>query len=71
MELYNELSMVIKFPLIKHESMGHGIVITNDGHRIVEAGFSHDGIKNLSLDNPFISASNIPVLEFINETLKK
>lgn len=61
--------MVIKFPLIKHESMGHGIVIHNDGHRIVEVGFSHDGIKNLSLDNPFISASNIPVLEFINEEL--
>lgn len=69
MELYNELSMVIKFPLIKHESMGHGIVIHNDGHRIVEVGFSHDGIKNLSLDNPFISASYIPVLEFINEEL--
>ena len=68
-ELYNKLSMVIKFPLIKHESMGNGIVISNDGHHIIEVGFADDGVKNLSLDNPFITASNLTVLDFINEEL--
>lgn len=61
--------MVIKFPLLKHESMGNGVVIKNNGHHIVEVGFSGDGIKNLTLDNPFITSCDISVLDFINDEL--
>lgn len=69
MECYNELSMANKFALIKHESMGNGIVISNNGQRTIEVGFVDDGIKILTVDNPFISETHMSVMEFINDEL--
>lgn len=61
--------MANKFALIKHESMGNGIVIVNNGQRTIEVGFVDDGIKILTIDNPFISEAHMTVMEFINDEL--
>ncbi len=69
MECYNDLSMSMKFPLIKHDSMGDGVVINHETANILEVGFVHDGVKKITKDNVFISPSKMNVIEFIDNEL--
>ena len=61
--------MVIKFPLIKHDSLGNGVVIRKKDDKTLEVGFVSDGIKTLSIDNAFMTTADMGVMDFINDEL--